>query len=684
LAALAIFAVLACGCEPPVICGHPLLAMTEENIILAAAAAAPGQDESRYFLFTASRGDLARWRRDGPFAGKPVGLAATPAGAEMILENGALLRLAVMPGAPSHAIPCHVPGKLASAARIAGQWYAVSITGSVQLLLYKVDTDKEEWQPAAPALAVIGFPRQLRLISWREHPLLLWRPDIGGQMDLELQLAVWENGDWHHLPPPPPLRGHFAALDRDGALLLARDKMAPPPSAVVCQLFENGDWRALASLPTAEAGALSRGTGAAIALLADGFLFVHADTAGLRVSQAEEKPTWRWCTEVEIWKHGPAATTTLLLFLLIIAGGAALLFLTRALRRSLQNKSRQLAAEAIGGFASPLDRSLAFAVDAFLLIPLPLAFRWTSSDTTPLLRIPDQDHLAFYWLWMTGISLYLAIAEYATGSSAGKRLLGLRVRSAAGGRPTLRQAVLRNLGRAFDFWPVAIWGVHMPYLVGLLLISFMPRRQRIGDLLANTVVRSHAPLSQREIVLASSSPRRRMLLANLNIPFRVEIPAIEESLGSDQSGEEVVLALAQRKAETVSQRLRGGELVIAADTIVVYGSRLIGKPRDRKEAMDILRLLSGQTHRVLTAIAIVDRATGERQARIAVSEVEMRPLSEDEIAAYVASGEADNKAGAYAVQETGDRFIRQIRGSVSNVIGLPLELLAEMLDEIAN
>ncbi len=679
--ALTALAFLALGCDAPVICGHPLLAVTDTEVVLATTIAAPGQEESSYYLFTAAGSDLARWRREGPFAGKPVGMIATPEGVELVLENGAILRQGDSPEATKSRLHRGAPAKLATAAQIGGQWHAAALAGPGQIILYRLT--EGEWSPAAPALAIIGLPRQLRLVSWRDHPLLHWRADIGGHLEADLRLAVWEDDDWRYLPSPPPLRGHAAALDRDGSLFLARDKIAPSPSAVICHVFEEGRWRALAYLPTAVAGIFRRGTGAAIAPLGGDILFIHADTASLRAWQATADPVLRWRSEFEIWNHGPAAAGTIILFLLLVAGGAALLLLSRALRRSLQGKNRRLAAAAIGGLASPLDRSLAFAVDAILLLPLPLAYRWTSSDNTPLLLIPERDHLTFYWLWVGGICLYLAIAEYATGCSVGKRLLGLRVRDLAGRRLAMRQAVLRNLGRILDFWPVTIFGVHMPYLIGLLLISFMPRRQRLGDLFGRTVVRYHTPLNRREIVLASSSPRRRLLLQQMGLAFRVEVPAIDENRERRGNAEEMALTLAQRKAEAVCQRLRGSELIIAADTIVVFGDRIIGKPQDRDEARRILRLLSGQTHRVLTAVAIIDRATEERWARVVASEVQMRDLGDEEIEAYVSSGEADDKAGAYAAQETGDRFIREIRGSVSNVVGLPLEALEEMLEEIA-
>ena len=159
-------------------------------------------------------------------------------------------------------------------------------------------------------------------------------------------------------------------------------------------------------------------------------------------------------------------------------------------------------------------------------------------------------------------------------------------------------------------------------------------------------------------------------------------PSAEETpiRGGEEPGEYAVRqALAKARSAAVSCR---DGVVIGADTIVVAGGRVIGKPADRDDARRILGELSGTTHRVVTGVALVDGAAGRETARAVSTEIVMAPMSAEEIDGYVSSGEADGKAGAYAIQETADRFVREVRGSFTNVVGLPMEALDEMLKEM--
>ena len=181
-----------------------------------------------------------------------------------------------------------------------------------------------------------------------------------------------------------------------------------------------------------------------------------------------------------------------------------------------------------------------------------------------------------------------------------------------------------------------------------------------------------------ELVLASASPRRRELLRRLRHPFRVLPPRIEEAVREPMAAEQTAMCLAEAKARDVASRLSSG-LVIGADTVVEAGGRLIGKPGDRDDAKRILRRLAGTQHAVVTGVCIVDAATGRTESAADRTRIKMRPMSEHEIEDYVDSGEPLGKAGAYAIQEHGDRYVESIEGSFSNVVGLPLELLAQML-----
>lgn len=195
-----------------------------------------------------------------------------------------------------------------------------------------------------------------------------------------------------------------------------------------------------------------------------------------------------------------------------------------------------------------------------------------------------------------------------------------------------------------------------------------------------------------ELILASSSPRRRELLRQAGYRFRVRPPGpIEDSsIRRAPNAVAYVESLAYLKAMSAIEThgIRKG-LVLGADTAVELEGRIIGKPRDEDEARQILSALAGSVHRVLTGLALVDAGAGRsRRAETRLGErwlahdataVHMGPMSAAEIHAYVASGEAMGKAGAYALQETGDRFVESLEGSFTNVVGLPMELLERML-----
>jgi MAF protein len=179
-----------------------------------------------------------------------------------------------------------------------------------------------------------------------------------------------------------------------------------------------------------------------------------------------------------------------------------------------------------------------------------------------------------------------------------------------------------------------------------------------------------------QLILASRSPRRRQLLAHLGLPFRVVIPKVEEDVAPASSGLADTLALA--KAEAVA-RDEGEGIVIAADTIVLDGETILGKPANGAEAAETLRRLRGREHRVITALAVVDASSGQRAALHVVTSVRMRDYSDAEIAAYVARGEPLDKAGAYAIQDERFHPVASYNGCYCNVVGLPLKALVLLL-----
>jgi septum formation protein len=187
---------------------------------------------------------------------------------------------------------------------------------------------------------------------------------------------------------------------------------------------------------------------------------------------------------------------------------------------------------------------------------------------------------------------------------------------------------------------------------------------------------------QPRLILASASQRRASLLAEAGVRHEVVVPTISEPdevmnrLPPTQQAE----ALAYFKARTIGF-LHPDALVLGADTIVVREGTILGKPADRQDARRMLRGLSGTRHAVITGVALIAPG-GRRLIASDVTHVTMRQISDKEIEAYLDSGEWIGKAGAYAIQETADRFVENIEGSFSNIVGLPMELLERMLKEI--
>ena len=181
-----------------------------------------------------------------------------------------------------------------------------------------------------------------------------------------------------------------------------------------------------------------------------------------------------------------------------------------------------------------------------------------------------------------------------------------------------------------------------------------------------------------EIVLASGSPRRRQLLEQIGLTgFRVLPSDADESLPDGIAPGEAVERLSARKGAAVAAQARPGALVIAADTVVALDGAILGKPRDQGEAREMLSALSGRTHQVYTGVSLFYQ--GERRTEHEVTAVTFRPLSQEEIAAYVATGEPMDKAGAYGIQGLGALLVERLEGDYFNVMGLPLCRLGRML-----
>jgi septum formation protein len=182
------------------------------------------------------------------------------------------------------------------------------------------------------------------------------------------------------------------------------------------------------------------------------------------------------------------------------------------------------------------------------------------------------------------------------------------------------------------------------------------------------------------LLLASSSPRRLALLRQVGvIPERIAAPAVDETALPGELPRAHVLRLAAAKASDVARRPEAaGAFVLAADTAVACGRRILGKADDEAAALRCLRLLSGRRHRVYTAVAVV-APDGRRALRVAQTVVRFKRLHQRDIASYLASGEWRGKAGGYAIQGRAEAFIAAINGSYSNVVGLPLATTLDLL-----
>lgn len=183
----------------------------------------------------------------------------------------------------------------------------------------------------------------------------------------------------------------------------------------------------------------------------------------------------------------------------------------------------------------------------------------------------------------------------------------------------------------------------------------------------------------KELILASASPRRRALLGQIGLKVTVHPSSFRESTVASQP-QAFVLYNALGKAREVAAHFKSG-IVLGADTIVVHAEELLGKPKNRDEAARMLRGLSGDWHDVFTAVALVDSSTGREISDVVRTRVHMRQITDAELSGYLLTEEPYDKAGAYGIQGMAAMFVDRIDGCYSNVVGLPLSRLAELLQQ---
>lgn len=187
-------------------------------------------------------------------------------------------------------------------------------------------------------------------------------------------------------------------------------------------------------------------------------------------------------------------------------------------------------------------------------------------------------------------------------------------------------------------------------------------------------------MTDRRIILASASPRRKELLAQIGLKFEVEPGICEEDIGSAVEPQQLVRQISLKKAEAVANRYKNA-IIIAADTIGVIDGQILGKPHTENEARKMLATISGKMHTVITGLTIIDTGTGKTLSRSVETTVYIKQLTPSEIDAYVETGEPLDKAGAYAIQGLGAVLVARIEGDYFNVMGLPIHTLAEALQE---
>ncbi|MFN8576233.1 MAG: Maf family protein [Candidatus Sericytochromatia bacterium] len=186
------------------------------------------------------------------------------------------------------------------------------------------------------------------------------------------------------------------------------------------------------------------------------------------------------------------------------------------------------------------------------------------------------------------------------------------------------------------------------------------------------------------IILASASPRRKELLELINLSFTIQSSNIDEIIDETLSLEKKIEKLSYQKAYDISLKNKGNNLIIGADTIVELNNEILGKPKDKNDASRMLNLLSGKEHNVITAITLIDTSNDKFISTHEKTKVKFIELNQDKINKYIDSGEPMDKAGAYAIQGLGVMFVKSISGCYTNVVGLPIPLLTNILEKEFN
>ncbi len=185
----------------------------------------------------------------------------------------------------------------------------------------------------------------------------------------------------------------------------------------------------------------------------------------------------------------------------------------------------------------------------------------------------------------------------------------------------------------------------------------------------------------KKIILASASPRRKDLLESIGLKFEIIPSQIEENIENKPFSYALIENIALEKTLDVSKKISCPAIIIGSDTVVVIDNRILGKPKDDKDAFNMLKLLAGRTHKVLSAVAVYDTETKKVVKDSVTSEVVFREIKEEEIQSYIRTGEPADKAGAYAIQGKAGIFVKEIKGCYSNIVGISVYKIAEILKQ---
>lgn len=187
----------------------------------------------------------------------------------------------------------------------------------------------------------------------------------------------------------------------------------------------------------------------------------------------------------------------------------------------------------------------------------------------------------------------------------------------------------------------------------------------------------------KKYVLGSTSPRRRELLKNIIKEFEIISPSFDEKVSDKPFSYELIEETAEKKCLSIAKDIEEKAIIISADTVVIYNDVILGKPKNYENALEMLTMLNGKTHKVVTSVCIIDTETNKKLVQSETSEVTFEQQDKDKLIFYIENYKPFDKAGSYGIQELPDGFIKNIKGDYNNIVGFPILLVEKMINEIA-